>query len=87
MQSSLPAGWLAFSGRESNPLNRSERFQITSSSSLPGLSWRNEERVRLNGGRHKKKNIVALARKLLVALWKYVTSGVVIEGAVMKTQR
>jgi transposase len=27
---------------------------------------------------------VALARKLLVALWKYVTSGVVIEGAVMK---
>lgn len=29
--------------------------------------------------------IVALARKLLVALWKYVTAGVVIEGAVMKT--
>jgi transposase len=28
---------------------------------------------------------VALARKLLVALWKYVTAGVVIEGAVMKT--
>jgi transposase len=28
---------------------------------------------------------VALARKLLVALWKYVTSGVVIEGAVMKS--
>jgi transposase len=27
---------------------------------------------------------VALARKLLVALWKYVTAGVVIEGAVMK---
>ena len=24
------------------------------------------------------------ARKLLVALWKYVTAGVVIEGAVMK---
>src|SRR4030081_516225 len=35
------------------------------------------------GGR--KRSIVALARKLLVALWKYVTSGVVIEGAVMKT--
>jgi len=29
--------------------------------------------------------IVALARKLLVALWKYVKSGVVIEGAVMKS--
>jgi transposase len=42
------------------------------------------ERVRRNGGRHKKTTIVALARKLLVALWKYVTAGVVIEGAVMK---
>jgi transposase len=44
-----------------------------------------EERVKRNGGRHKKSAIVALARKLLVALWKYVTAGVVIEGAVMKT--
>jgi transposase len=35
--------------------------------------------------RGRKRTIVALARKLLVALWKYVTSGVVIEGAVMKT--
>jgi transposase len=32
----------------------------------------------------RKRVIVALARKLLVALWKYVTQGVVIEGAVMK---
>ena len=44
-----------------------------------------EQRVRRNGGRFKKTTIVALARKLLVALWKYVTAGVVIEGAVMKT--
>ena len=43
-----------------------------------------EERVRRNGDRLKKTTIVALARKLLVALWKYVTAGVVIEGAVMK---
>jgi hypothetical protein len=43
-----------------------------------------EERVRRNGGRLKKTTIVALARKLLIALWKYVTAGVVIEGAVMK---
>jgi Transposase IS116/IS110/IS902 family/Protein of unknown function (DUF2867) len=43
------------------------------------------ERVRRNGRRLKKTTIVALARKLLVALWKYVTAGVVIEGAVMKT--
>ena len=35
--------------------------------------------------RGRKSAIVALARKLLVALWKYVTSGVVIEGAVMKS--
>lgn len=35
--------------------------------------------------RGRKRAIVALARKLLVALWKYVTSGVVIEGAVMKS--
>lgn len=42
------------------------------------------ERVNANGGRLKKTTIVALARKLLVALWKYVTSGVVIEGAIMK---
>jgi len=44
-----------------------------------------QERVRRNGGRLKKMTIVALARKLLVALWKYVSAGVVIEGAVMKT--
>jgi transposase len=42
------------------------------------------ERVARNGGRMKKTTIVALARKLLVALWKYVTAGVVVEGAVMK---
>ena len=43
-----------------------------------------KERVKRNGGRMKKTITVALARKLLVALWKYVTAGVVIEGAVMK---
>jgi transposase len=43
-----------------------------------------KERVTRNGGRFKKTMIVALARKLLVALWKYVNAGLVIEGAVMK---
>ena len=38
-----------------------------------------KDRVSRNGGRLKKTTIVALARKLLVALWKYVTAGVVIE--------
>ena len=43
-----------------------------------------KERVKRNGGRLRKTTIVALARKLLVALWKYVTAGVIVEGAVMK---
>jgi transposase len=41
-------------------------------------------RVQQNGGRLKKSTIVALARKLLVALWKYAHDGVVIEGAALK---
>lgn len=44
-----------------------------------------EERVKSQGGRGRKTMIVTLARKLLVALWKYVTAGVVIEGAIIKT--
>ncbi len=43
------------------------------------------ERVKRNNGRSKKTTIVALARKLLVVLWKFSSSGVVIEGAMMKT--
>jgi transposase len=40
---------------------------------------------RVEGGGRNKPNIVAMARKLLVALWKYIRFGVVIEGAVMKS--
>ena len=43
-----------------------------------------KERVKQNGGRGQKAAIVALARKLLVALRKFVSNGVVIEGAVVK---
>jgi len=43
-----------------------------------------QARLQRNGGRFKKTTIVALARKLLIALWKYATSGVIIEGALMK---
>ncbi|MCZ8548775.1 IS110 family transposase [Mesorhizobium qingshengii] len=50
-----------------------------------GLARWFSERVARNGGRLKKAMIVALARKLLVALWKYATAGVIIEGALMKT--
>ncbi len=43
------------------------------------------ERVQRLGGRMRKTTIVALARKLLVALWRYTSAGVVIEGAVTRT--
>jgi transposase len=32
----------------------------------------------------RKTIIVALARKLLIVLWRYTAAGVVIQGAVMK---
>ncbi len=43
------------------------------------------ERVGKAGGRIKKIMIVALARKLLIALWRYAKDGVIPEGAKMKT--
>jgi transposase len=42
------------------------------------------EGVKHNAGKRKATTIVALARKLLVAFWKYVTLGVLIEGAAIK---
>ena len=42
------------------------------------------QRVGMNG-RIRKTMITALARKLLIAFWKYATAGVVIEGATLKT--
>jgi transposase len=41
------------------------------------------ERVARRGGL-RRTMIVVLARKLLVALWRYLTAGVVIQGATMK---
>jgi transposase len=43
-----------------------------------------QDRIERNGGRRRQTTIVALARKLLVALWKYVSAGVVIEGAMIR---
>ena len=43
-----------------------------------------QARVKHNAGKRKATTIVALARKLLVAFWKYVTLGVLIEGAAIK---
>ena len=37
-----------------------------------------------NARTSRKKMIVALARKLMVALWRYLTTGMIPEGAVMK---
>jgi transposase len=42
------------------------------------------ERVRSDRGRVRRVSIVALARKLPVALWRFVTDGVVPEGATIK---
>ena len=41
-------------------------------------------RVGTAKGRVRRIAIVALARKLLVALWRYVTQGIVPEGATLK---
>lgn len=41
------------------------------------------EYVSVRDGRSRKRAIVALARKLLVALWRYATAGLVPEGAVL----
>ena len=42
------------------------------------------KRVSGTGRRMRKVMVVALARKLLIALWRFATQGVVPEGAVMK---
>jgi transposase len=42
------------------------------------------ERISGTGRRMRKVMVVALARKLLIALWRFATQGVVPEGAVMK---
>jgi transposase len=42
------------------------------------------ERVGSTGRRARKIMVVALARKLLIALWRFVIDGVVPEGAILK---
>lgn len=42
------------------------------------------ERARAAGRRARKVMVVAMARKLLIALWRFATQGVVPEGAVLK---
>jgi len=46
--------------------------------------WYRQRLPTMTGKAARKRLTVALARKLFVALWKFVSAGVVIEGAVMK---
>ena len=43
-----------------------------------------KQRTKHQKSRGTKINIIALARKLLIALWRFVTTGLVPEGAVFK---
>lgn len=46
-----------------------------------------QQRTAQGGARERRRMIVALARTLLVALWKYLEYGIVPDGAVMKSVR
>ena len=52
--------------------------------SSPRASWY-ERRFGSGSKRVRKIGIVALARKLLIALWRYLEPGAVTEGALLKT--
>jgi transposase len=47
--------------------------------------WYRQRLPGMSGKAARKRLIVALARKLFVALWKLTRAGIVIEGAAMKT--
>ena len=47
-------------------------------------NWFLDRFVRDGTSRSKRKGIVALARKLLIALWKFVEQDLVPEGAILK---
>ena len=46
-----------------------------------------QDRFGRTRGRMRKAAIVALARELLVALWRYLEHGIVPEGATLKTAK
>jgi len=54
-------------------------------SNSPLVCWY-RERAAGAGRRMRTVMVVALARKLLIALWRFATDGVVPEGAVLKPQ-
>jgi len=71
-----------------NPRLRTTMIQLawlwTRHQPVSALTLWFKDRNERTGGRRRKTTIVALARKLLVALWKFVSAGVVIEGAMMR---
>ena len=44
------------------------------------------DRFGSNGARQRRVGIVAVARRLLIALWRYVDQGIIPEGALMKAE-
>ena len=54
-------------------------------SPVDSVSQQFHQRAEVNAGRVRRVMIVAMARKLLIALWRYATLGVLPEGAVLKT--
>jgi transposase len=50
------------------------------------LSQWDERRCGAGSARLRKLGLVALARKLLIALWRLLKTGVLPEGAVLKTE-
>ena len=46
--------------------------------------WYKEHYVQGGSKRSRRVGIVALARKLLIALWKYVEADIVPEGAILR---
>ena len=64
-QGSLPAGWLAFTGRASNPLDRDEKFQLVLTiipfSCSPDASVLTHSLDTHRGNLHFSRNVKALA--------------------------
>ena len=79
-------GIRAFRSRQSPPAQDHDRAGLFWLRHQPDLALSRWFHARVGSakGRVRRIAIVALARKLLVALWRYVTQGVVPEGAVFK---
>ena len=58
---------------------------VAAASDSPLSVWF-RERVGKLKGRIRRITIVAVARKLLIALWRYLENGMVPEGAILKVK-